>query len=306
MNVLLVLSGFKTIRSLPIIKRYSFVSNTLSNLCMYCRACIRKQESRYFTWQSLFCFYHLQRPSLRRGKTAIISNERGHLNTSGHRSTTSPWGTFVGTWQMERKPIELKTKTKLLTYAAQSGMSVPGSRQSSRASSAHPTSEHSNNSRNEEIINSDLNEGNVRTPTPNSGKPMSPGQESRASNQTPLPDIEQRNVVSPTGSQANSRPATVSSMRSSAQGSRVQSPLEPIKSPTPLGGSRAVSVSTRSASIVSNRPPSVDLHTSNTPPPGSEASMPQSPPGSRVDSRLQTSGHCSPTQPPETSKQDPI
>ena len=245
-----------------------------------------------FCLESLYqlpCVYHLQRPSLRRGKTAVISNERGHLNTSVCRSTTSPWGTFVGTWQTERKPIELKTKTKLLAYVTQSGMSVPGSRQSSRASSAHPASERSNDSRNEKIINSDLNEENVRTPTPNIYKPFSPGQGSRGSNQTPMPDTEQRNMASPTSSQANSRPATVSSIRSSAQG---QSPLGVVKSPTPLGGSRAASASTRSASVVSNRPPSTELHISETPPPKSPVFPP---PRSRVDSN---SGHCSPAQPP--------
>jgi len=30
-----------------------------------------------------------------------------------HRSSTSPWGSFVGTWQAERKPLLLKTECEL-------------------------------------------------------------------------------------------------------------------------------------------------------------------------------------------------
>ncbi|XP_030321015.1 protein Flattop [Calypte anna] len=41
-----------------------------------------------------------QRPSLRRGCTRILTNDRGHLLPTVPRSQTSPWGTFVGTWDM--------------------------------------------------------------------------------------------------------------------------------------------------------------------------------------------------------------
>lgn len=50
---------------------------------------------------------------MRIGSTKIISNDRGHILIESKRSTASPWGTFVGTWQAERKPIELMTRTKL-------------------------------------------------------------------------------------------------------------------------------------------------------------------------------------------------
>ncbi|KAM6365118.1 protein Flattop [Pluvialis apricaria] len=41
-----------------------------------------------------------QRPSLREGSTPIIADDRGHLLPTVPRSQASPWGTFVGTWEM--------------------------------------------------------------------------------------------------------------------------------------------------------------------------------------------------------------
>uniref|UniRef100_A0A8D0FQ17 Protein Flattop n=1 Tax=Strix occidentalis caurina TaxID=311401 RepID=A0A8D0FQ17_STROC len=41
-----------------------------------------------------------QRPSLREGSTQIIADDRGHLLPTVPRSQASPWGTFVGTWEM--------------------------------------------------------------------------------------------------------------------------------------------------------------------------------------------------------------
>lgn len=38
-----------------------------------------------------------------------ISNDSGHIIDERHRSISSPWGSFIGTWQAERKPIELLT-----------------------------------------------------------------------------------------------------------------------------------------------------------------------------------------------------
>lgn len=61
-------------------------------------------------------FTHFQHPSFRKGATKIVVNDRGHLNPDAYRSASSPWGTFVGTWQMERKPIHLKTRTRLTAH----------------------------------------------------------------------------------------------------------------------------------------------------------------------------------------------
>ena len=44
----------------------------------------------------------------------MIANDRGHLVHGIPRSTESPWGSFIGTWQAEQKPVELMTKTKLM------------------------------------------------------------------------------------------------------------------------------------------------------------------------------------------------
>ena len=49
-------------------------------------------------------------PSSRLGKTKIISNDLGHIIIEGKRSSSSPWGSFVGTWQAEKKPVQLKTR----------------------------------------------------------------------------------------------------------------------------------------------------------------------------------------------------
>lgn len=53
---------------------------------------------------------------MRIGSTKIISNDEGHILIESKRSTASPWGPFVGTWQAERKPIQLMTKTKLQNH----------------------------------------------------------------------------------------------------------------------------------------------------------------------------------------------
>ncbi|XP_040394759.1 protein Flattop isoform X1 [Cygnus olor] len=41
-----------------------------------------------------------QRPSPRDGSTQILADDRGHLLPSVPRSQASPWGTFLGTWDM--------------------------------------------------------------------------------------------------------------------------------------------------------------------------------------------------------------
>ncbi|XP_041373095.1 protein Flattop homolog [Gigantopelta aegis] len=42
-------------------------------------------------------------PRRRAGTTEIIASNRGHLSTGVPRSRISPWGTFVGTWDMPNK-----------------------------------------------------------------------------------------------------------------------------------------------------------------------------------------------------------
>ncbi|XP_047640033.1 protein Flattop [Phacochoerus africanus] len=44
-----------------------------------------------------------QRISSHEGYTQIIANDRGHLLPSVPRSKTSPWGSFMGTWEMPLK-----------------------------------------------------------------------------------------------------------------------------------------------------------------------------------------------------------
>ena len=61
---------------------------------------------------SYMCVF--QRPTQRQGTTKIIANDRGHLNKGIPRDSSSPWGSFVGTWQAEIKPPMLMTKTKLV------------------------------------------------------------------------------------------------------------------------------------------------------------------------------------------------
>ena len=89
----------------------------------------------------LLCF--IQHPSMRSGCTQIISNSRGHLNPNVPRSPASPWGSFVGTWQAERRPIQLRTRTKLLAHLSQIDQREGGSRKSSRVASARVASRES-------------------------------------------------------------------------------------------------------------------------------------------------------------------
>ena len=205
---------------------------------------------------------------MRKGKTMIISNDRGHLKSSVRQSTASPWGSFVGTWQMERKPLNIKTNPRLYRSLEQS---APNSKQSSRASSARPASVRSN----------DGSQVSNRSPIPDETKSPEPVQ----------PETQVRTEVrSP--SNASSRPATVSSMRSSAQGSRVTSPaVAGTRSPTPSQCSRASSVigsvAIASPSLMAEK----GLGSHSPKPPVSVSSRPQSPPQSTSQSRLHTSQH---------------
>ncbi|XP_053907015.1 protein Flattop [Cuculus canorus] len=61
-----------------------------------------------------------QRPLPREGSTRIIADDRGHLLPSASRSQASPWGTFVGTWEMPARipPVRLDLTSRSATAAA--------------------------------------------------------------------------------------------------------------------------------------------------------------------------------------------
>ncbi|XP_075248030.1 protein Flattop homolog isoform X2 [Convolutriloba macropyga] len=46
---------------------------------------------------------HKEFPDSREGFTQIVANDRGHLLDGVPKSAKSPWGEFVGTWDMPRK-----------------------------------------------------------------------------------------------------------------------------------------------------------------------------------------------------------
>ncbi|XP_053548986.1 protein Flattop-like [Bombina bombina] len=64
-------------------------------------------------YQSAFTSYKLQnwsipkaykeRPSTHDGHTQFITNDRGHLLPGVPKSKASPWGTFIGTWDIPLK-----------------------------------------------------------------------------------------------------------------------------------------------------------------------------------------------------------
>ncbi|XP_075764161.1 protein Flattop isoform X1 [Pelodiscus sinensis] len=61
-----------------------------------------------------------ERPSAREGYTQFIANERGHLLPSVPRSKASPWGTFMGTWEMPLKipPAKLNLTSRSAAAAS--------------------------------------------------------------------------------------------------------------------------------------------------------------------------------------------
>ncbi|XP_040859275.1 protein Flattop [Ochotona curzoniae] len=62
-----------------------------------------------------------ERISSHEGYTQFIANDRGHLLPSVPRSKASPWGSFLGTWQMPLKvPPARVTLTSRTTAAADS------------------------------------------------------------------------------------------------------------------------------------------------------------------------------------------
>ncbi|KAK2540139.1 protein Flattop isoform X1 [Columba livia] len=61
-----------------------------------------------------------QHPTLQDGPTQIIANDRGHLLPTVPRSQVSPWGTFVGTWEMPPRipPARLSLTSRSAAAAA--------------------------------------------------------------------------------------------------------------------------------------------------------------------------------------------
>eukprot|EP00073_Rattus_norvegicus_P051999 XP_017454383.1 PREDICTED: protein Flattop isoform X2 [Rattus norvegicus] len=72
--------------------------------------------------QPLFHFRHfpppLQKIATHEGYTQIIANDRGHLLPSVPRSKASPWGSYIGTWQMPLKIPPAKANLTARTTAA--------------------------------------------------------------------------------------------------------------------------------------------------------------------------------------------
>ena len=66
-----------------------------------------------------------QRPSTLEGFTQPISNDRGHILPGIPRSSKSPWGEFVGTWDMKKAPLRTKTmKTTAMSTSVQKAAEV--------------------------------------------------------------------------------------------------------------------------------------------------------------------------------------
>ncbi|XP_068519339.1 protein Flattop isoform X2 [Anas acuta] len=61
-----------------------------------------------------------QRPTPRDGSTQILVNDRGHLLPSVPRSQASPWGSFLGTWDMPSRipPAKLNLTARSAPAAA--------------------------------------------------------------------------------------------------------------------------------------------------------------------------------------------
>ncbi|XP_050786932.1 protein Flattop [Gopherus flavomarginatus] len=61
-----------------------------------------------------------EHPSAREGYTQFIANDRGHLLPTVPRSKASPWGTFMGTWEMPLKipPAKLNLTSRSAAAAS--------------------------------------------------------------------------------------------------------------------------------------------------------------------------------------------
>lgn len=187
--------------------------------------------------------------------TKILANERGHLNPTVHRSPASPWGRFVGTWQAERKPIQLKTRTKLMTHLSkikQTSEGGAGSKGSSRVSSAK--------------ISQESQRGSVTSPRPQSAQASQQGDSQEETRSTSSPhttqhmnddDDDSKSSVTP-----NTPPTTTGIVTPPIHGSLPKSspaPQDPSRTTSPQSSSsRAVSaVSTRRSRVSRTPTPSI-------------------------------------------------
>ena len=215
---------------------------------------------------------------MRKGCTAIVSNNRGHLDPQIRKSPASPWGSFKGTWQTERKPIQLRTTTKLMAHLS----AIEGRHIGSRASSAR-----SNVSREgkDEVENGPQSPvGRQEGGTPPVGE--SEGGTSSAKNEPAhSPSTSQQGSKPPTPA-GSSRPSTTG--MESVQDSKVQSPNGPRAQLGSRGSSPAGSYRSQTpvqSALVHSPPPSA----------GSQVGSPlPSKVPSRPESRMCASGTQSP------------
>lgn len=56
----------------------------------------------------------------------MIANNRGHLSDNQQRSSSSPWGKFVGTWQRPQRPVQLRIRTKFMAQQLLPQAQSPG------------------------------------------------------------------------------------------------------------------------------------------------------------------------------------
>ena len=173
-------------------------------------------------------------------------NDRGHLNPDINRSARSPWGSFVGTWQMERAPIQLKTRTKLTAHLYGSSGQAD-SKLSSRAESAKlpvtvkeseaPTAQ----SPQPRALYSPKDGSRPNTADSNSSWVIIENPPSHASD---VQAVESRPSSQPKSNSRGSVPPSPP-----AEGSRAQSAVLASRSPTPAGVRQSPSV--RSPSVIS-------------------------------------------------------
>ena len=234
-------------------------------------------------------FSLLQRPSMRNGCTSVISNDRGHLNGDMSRSPASPWGSFMGTWQMRRTPIQLKTRTKLMSHlssidakggsrASSAGGSKPNSKESGRGSKIEEEDKPQSPTRSEKPVTPTQGEQPVTEPSQHGSRPPTPQHGSKP----PTPNEGSRPNTSPESVQGS-----VQSPAGSVQGPRLHSPVGSSR-----GHSRRSGSSRAQSAIVRSITPSAGVASrAGSAQPYSRASS-QHP--SRPESRMAGSGTQSP------------
>ena len=161
---------------------------------------------------------------MRKGHTAIISNDRGHLKPDISRSAASPWGSFLGTWQTERRPIQLKTQTKLMSHLAATD---DDSRHGSRASGAGSVK---TGSRESERAGEMTGGSKPQSPTDGRTNPVYVHEPSQQSSKPPTPapgDPRPGTGGTQSSMQGSVRSPAGSRVSSAAEGSRLQSPPLP-------------------------------------------------------------------------------